>query len=59
MKSIMIIAGDKTEKLADFFTERGAFSVDYAYNSLSTNVVQISYCMCIRMVSTLRLICRC
>lgn len=41
MKSIMIIAGDKTEKLADFFTERGAFSVDYAYNSLSTNVVQI------------------
>lgn len=41
MRSIMIVAADKTEKLAEFFTERGTFTVDYAFESLSTNVMQI------------------
>ena len=41
MINIMLVAGDKTDKLAKFFKMRNAFSVSMACESLSSNVAQI------------------
>lgn len=41
MINIMLVAGDRTDKLATFFKMRNAFSVSVACESLSSNVTQI------------------
>lgn len=37
MINLMLVAGERTSKLANFFKERGAFSVDFEYDSLAAN----------------------
>lgn len=38
MISLMVVAGDSTDRLADFLAQRGTFSVDEAYNNLVDNI---------------------
>ena len=37
----MLVAGERTEKLAKFMEDKGTFSVEFAYESLSINLAQI------------------
>lgn len=41
MINLMIVAGDRTEQLSKFMEERGTFSVNYSYESLSLNLSNI------------------
>lgn len=41
MINLMLIAGDRTEKLATFMEDRGTFTVEFAFDSLSMNLGQI------------------
>ena len=38
MINIMLIAGDKTEKLSEFLIQKGTFNLEYAFNSLSEDI---------------------
>ena len=42
MMELMLVAGDDTKQLADYFRERGTFSVNYCYSSLQQNKEQIT-----------------
>lgn len=41
MINIMLVAGNKTEKLNNFLQQKGTFSIDYAYRSLAEDIVNI------------------
>lgn len=41
MINLMIVAGDRTDQLSKFMEERGTFSVNYSYESLSLNLSNI------------------
>lgn len=41
MINIMLVAGDKTEKLSEFLKQRGTFNIDFEYRSLSEEILTI------------------
>lgn len=41
MINIMLVAGDKTEKLSEFLKQRGTFNIDFEYRSLSEEILAI------------------
>ncbi|MCM1172509.1 MAG: hypothetical protein NC393_10320 [Clostridium sp.] len=41
MINIMLIAGDKTEKLSEFLKQRGTFNIDYEFSSLMEDILEI------------------
>ncbi len=41
MINVMLIAGDKTEKLSKFLQQKGTFDIEYAYRSLTEEIVSI------------------
>ena len=41
MINVMLVAGDNTPKLAEFLVQRGTFSLDFSYRSLTEEVMHV------------------